>query len=237
MTNVWYFAADPETGGRFERPLPNPDAGKGPSSPSPHCRILNRRQVFALSLFARHMKGSAYPVARLKLTLEDFDADYFEFEANMFVSERLRQVMALDPSGVRYFEVDSKLSAPLPRSKNYQIMGPIAFEDVLESETADDHLDRRYVPPDSEIKFVQTRPGANPAHQLFYDNQYSGHLACTDALALRVLASGCTGVRFFDLHYWFRGKRFFRSLQGIEELIDRYRTNQADTTRFVRVIA
>ena len=236
MTNVWYFGADPETQGRFEQPLPNPDAGQGPSSRSPHCRILNRRQVFALSLFAHHMKGSAYPIARLKLTLEDFDADYFEFEANLFVSEKLRQVMALDPSAVRYFEVDSKLSAPLPRSKNYQIMGPIAFEDVLEPETADGHLNWRDLPPDSEIKFVQTRPDAHPRHQLFYDKQYSTLLACTDALALRVLDSGCTGINFFDLHYWFRGKRFYRSLRGIEELLDPYRTNGVKVTRFVRAI-
>jgi hypothetical protein len=115
-------------------------------------------------------------------------------------------------------------------------MGLIAFEDVLEPETDDRHLNWLDLPPDSEIKFVQTRPNANPRHQLFYDKQYSSHPACTDALALRILAAGCTGVRFFDLHYWFRAKRFFRSLRGIEELLDPGKTNGVKITRFVRAI-
>src|ERR1700678_120825 len=79
--------------------------------------LLNRDQTFALSLFWRH-RQEPIPPAHLQLRVEDFDEDYFESDGCYFVSERLRQVMALGPSTVRYFDVDASWSAPLPRSKN-----------------------------------------------------------------------------------------------------------------------
>jgi len=65
---------------------------------------------------------------------------------------------------------------------------------------------------------VAIRQDANPNHEIFRDSFFLGHLLCTERFAVKVLRSGCTGVRFLDLNYFsLTEPRRFRALRGIEE--------------------
>src|SRR5262249_37628170 len=85
---------------------------------------------FEHSIHTRKRLEYSNPAATLMLSVEDFDLDYFKWGFGAFVSERMRQVMALDSSGVRFFEVDARDSASAPKSKGYQMMVVDALENV-----------------------------------------------------------------------------------------------------------
>jgi hypothetical protein len=159
--------------------------------------------------------------AKLTVTLEDFDLDCFNWNTFSFVSERMRRAMALGPSDVQYFEVDASRSAPLPRSKNYQVMHVPVTEDVADLENSD-YLIRHCA--DGSLKIgspnnVVFRPDARPAHELFYD-RYFKFIYCSDALAARVLRAGCTGAFFFDASRWSgRANQRIRTRRGVEEIV------------------
>jgi hypothetical protein len=176
---------------------------------------------FSKSLYARVKLNHYSPAATLVLTLEDFNVDFFEWCGSAFVSERMRRVMALDPAEARFLTVDDSKSAPLPRSKNYQIMEPEAPERVLDLGKTEYQM-RPFLPDQPFVPFLTgrttLRQDAAPKHDLFYDSFLTKELFCTDALALRVLEAGCTGLKFMDPNS--RGDRnLFRTLRGIEESI------------------
>jgi len=148
-----------------------------------------------------HMGDRPAIAAELVLSLEDFDADFFSWGGCMFVSERMREVMAIAPSDIRFFEIDDSQSAPLPQSKNYWIMEPLVFEDVLDPAKSDFRMGR--ISPDGDllplhIDHVVVRPNAAPKHDLFYDRFFWSILLCTKRFAERVMEAGCTGVEFVD---------------------------------------
>jgi hypothetical protein len=116
-----------------------------------------------------------------------------------------------------YFDVDSRRATPLPRSKHYQIMHVPVTEDVSDPERSEYSL--RYRPEGTEVfglpDAVAFRPDVEPVHEILYD-RYFKVAFCTDAIALRVLRAGCTGMRLLDpadLRGWNR----FRTLRGVEE--------------------
>jgi hypothetical protein len=136
-------------------------------------------------------------MAKLTVTLEDFDHDCFRWGEFSFVSEKMRRAMALGPSDIQYFEVDASDSAPLPRSKNYQVMHVPVTEDVSDLENSD-YLVRHRADGSLEIDSpnnVVFRPDAWPSHELFYDRTFK-FIYCTDAFAVRVLQAGCSGAFF-----------------------------------------
>lgn len=139
--------------------------------------------------------------AELVLLRSDFDVDYFQWGPSIFVSEQLRRAMALSPAAVRYFEIDDSKSAPLPRSKAYQIMEPQASEDVSDPEKSDYRMSALLPgePPTPSLHGgMALRPGVAPRHDLFYDGFFADELLCTEALAARAAAAGCTGMQFRD---------------------------------------
>jgi hypothetical protein len=159
--------------------------------------------------------------ATLILTLENFDADYFNWGGTMFASERMRDAMALGWSEVRFFEIDDSRSAALPRMKSYQIMEPVVTEDV--SDPAKSDYKPGQLMPDGSVSprnvySIALRPGATPEHDLFYDRFFDSHLFCTEALAARVLKTGCTGVSFAGPPAA-GGPRLYRTRAGIEERV------------------
>jgi len=184
--------------------------------------ITNILELLKAGFFDDEKKNATFPAVQLCLSREDFDSDYFEWESDIFVSERMRDAMALDLSGARFFEVDASQSAPLPRSKNYQIMKVTANEDVSDPERSEYETDgptlelplRR-----SEIRNLVFRPDAQPKHELFYDRFCGYELFCTEALALRVLKAGCKGLLFCDPNDAGGARRLCRTLRGVEEFI------------------
>jgi hypothetical protein len=159
--------------------------------------------------------------AKLTLTLENFDLDCFYWEGLTFVSEKMRHAMALGPSDIQYFDVDASESAPLPRSKNYQIMHVPVTEDVSDPINSD-YICRHL--PDGSV--VQTgmplvavfRQDAKPAHGIFYDKLFRV-IYCTDEFALRVLKVGCPGAYFVDPSHPFGNVTRLRTLRGVEEIV------------------
>ncbi|MFI4976381.1 MAG: imm11 family protein [Caulobacterales bacterium] len=202
-----------------------------------YCEILNGLEV----LNAGHARGTVretpFPITQLKLTLETFDADYFAWGGRDFVSERIRDVIGPDSSAVRFFEVDASQSAPLPRSKNYQIMEVAVAEDVSDPERSDYRMvpcgpDRLLAPID--VRHYAFRPDAAPTYDLFHD-RFFGTLLCTEAFALRILKSGCTGMRFRDPSLN-QGRSFYRTLRGIEEYIEWDLINRVEITKVIQAI-
>jgi hypothetical protein len=171
------------------------------------------------------------PAAELVLTLEDFNVDWFDWLGSVFVSDRMRRAMALDQAEVRFFAVDDSKSAPLPRSKNYQIMEANVAQDVLDPEQSQYQM-RQFLPDMPLVPNLTgrltLRSDAAPKHDLFYDGFFTKELFCTDALALRVLEARCTGLSFMDPNS--RGdQNLFRTLRGIERSIGKDRNGVAIT--------
>jgi hypothetical protein len=178
------------------------------------------------------------PVAELVLTRKDFEADYFRWAGPIFVSEKMRQAMALDPAEALFFELDDSRSAPLPRAKAYQIMEPQISEDVSDRDRSNYEM-TRFMP---DMPFtprlhgrMAVRSDAAPKHDLFYDAFFSDQLLCTDAFALRVLKAGCTGMWFEDLDSP-TDRTFVRTLRGIEERIRPDPESWTEITELIQAI-
>ena len=178
----------------------------------------NAAEILPLLPAAGEFAGAALPIARLEFTREDFDDDCFQLGKFMFVSEEMRRAMALAPADIQYFDVDSRGSAPLPRSKRYQLMHVPAGEDVTDPERSDYKF--RHRPEGDELwgapDAVAFRPDAEPAHEIFYDRFFKIAL-CTDEFALRVLRAGCTGMRFLDPAQLNGSGSCYRTLRGVEK--------------------
>jgi hypothetical protein len=153
------------------------------------------------------------------MTLEDFQTDCFTWESRTFVSERMRNVMALGPDVIQYFDVDASESAPLPRSMNYKIMVIPVTEEASDPEGSSSTNEEltEYEKVMGEVTRISVRPDFTPVHQLFHDKDTLEPF-CTDEFALRLLKSGCTGVRFFVPRRLNLAEPMrFRTLKGIEE--------------------
>lgn len=186
-----------------------------------HCDVANQVQISHARRSSGKWLPDDGPVWQLRLTLESFDIDCFGLDTCTLVSERMREAMNLDPSGVRFFDVDMSRSAPLPRSKKYQLMDITAVENVSDPSRSVFEM-KRFSPESPLVPFpvesVAVRDDARPGYDLFHDQFFRGHALCSDALALRVLKVGCTGVRFMDPSaMWKVAGGHFRTLRGIEE--------------------
>jgi hypothetical protein len=182
-----------------------------------HCAMSNDAEMFGSRLAAGNFARDGLPTAKLELTLESFDVDCFLLGSFRLVSEKMRSAMALGPTDVQYFDVDTSQCAHLPQSKGYQIMHVPVTEEVSDPQNSDytcHHL------PDGSVtsgspRAVAFRADAEPTHEIFYDRFFKV-VYVTDEFALRVLRAGCSGARFFD-----PAARFnffaFRTLRGVEE--------------------
>jgi hypothetical protein len=164
---------------------------------------------------------SGLPSAVIEFPREDYDDDYFQCDGFTFVSEKMRRALALDPSEVQYFDVDTSEAPPLPRSKQYQAMHIPVTEYISDPDRSDYTFRQR--PDGFELwglpHAIAFRPDAGPAHEIFYDRFFKVIL-CTDELALRVLWAGCTGIRFLDPANLDDLGSFFRTLRGVEHARD-----------------
>jgi len=187
-----------------------------------HCRLTIGAEVITARLGAHESASSNLSTARLELALESFSLDCFywvdckSLHPYLFVSEDLRDAMALDARDVQYLPVDASLSAPLPRSKNYMIMHTPVVENVSDPDQSVYHGTAGSLEKPMLVERIAIGRGADPEHDIFRDGFFSGFVFCTDELAVRVLQRQCTGLRFvdpWDITY----PIFFRSLRGVEE--------------------
>jgi uncharacterized protein DUF1629 len=181
------------------------------------CEFLNGMELVRARPVDGEFVRNELPTLQIKFAAEDFDPDCFDWNGFTLVSERMRHAMAIGPAAIQYFDVDSSRAAPLPRSKRYQIAHVPVTEDVSDLERSEYSL--RHRPEGVELfghpSAVAFRPGAEPAHEIFYDRFFKV-VFCTDEFAMRVLRPGSTGMRFLDPAD-LRGWKRFRTLRGIEE--------------------
>ena len=273
MTSIWNF--------RCKHTNPSLMSGlSGRDEPVVcYCEFLNSRAVRDAGYYEGRPRTRPFPILQLKVTHEEFDADFFVWEGREIVSERMRQAMALDPSEVRYFEIDASQSASLPRSKNYQVMEATVVENVSDVEKSkygvlpfetDVYLsmlmDGRIgnpIKPENRAEFARTfkagrermrarldftpspieahsivmRADASPSSDLFYDEFFRARLLCTEALAVRILKAGCTGVKFVDpSRLEFGVKSRYRTMRGIEEYVEWDYVNGIEITKVIQAI-
>jgi hypothetical protein len=176
---------------------------------------------FRQSMFRRMRLRWNSPAATLELLQKDFDVDFLQWGGAMLVSERMRDAMALDPSEVRFLEIDDSRSAPLPRSKKYQIMEPEVAENVSDREATPYKMEQ-FEPDMPDVPCMSghlvLRADAAPVHDLFYDAFFTKQVLCTDAFAVRVLEAGCTGMRFRRPSTKEDHRLYLRTLRGIERI-------------------
>jgi len=180
-----------------------------------------------IGIHGGQINTDAVQSVELIMLREDFEDDYFTWGGCMFVSEKLRNAMALDASVVEFFAVEDSKSAALPRSKTYQMMLPL-----LEDEASDRANScygwqpgqrGNFTPPGEDgnppyVYNIAIHPDFEPDCDLFYDGFFADTLLCTDAFAVRVLEAGCTGMIFVDPIGYRDGERQVRrTLSGVEE--------------------
>jgi hypothetical protein len=202
-----------------------------------HCFIANYVELFSAGFQVGEFR-SKLPVAQLKVTLKNFQTDCFLWESRTFVSERMRNVMALRPTEIQYFDVDASESAPLPRSMNYKIMViPVTEEaSVPKGSASIDQQLTEFEKATGQVLQLAVRPGFTPVHPLFHDKETLEPF-CTDEFAMRVLKAGCTGVRFFTPGKLNLAEPMrFRTLKGVEEEGEWDPVRKVENTRLVEAI-
>jgi hypothetical protein len=187
-----------------------------------HCSFTIDREIVRTGPCAHDFSTNDFPTARLDLTLENFSLDCFywvdshSFYPDMFASQDLKDAMALGLQDVQYLPVDASGSAPLPRSKNYMIMHVTTVENITDREQSIYHDTTGNPERPIFIGAIAIKADADPKHDIFRDEYFSGFVFCTDALAVRVLQRQCSGIRFVDPWDQYNPIRF-RSLRGTEE--------------------
>ena len=204
-----------------------------------HCTVLYTSNLVQPGSRAEGFVLDGLLTAKLTLTLEDFERDCFCWNDLIFVSEKMRNVMALGPSDIQYFDVDASESAPLPRSKNYQTMHVPVTEDVSDLKNSD-YLCHHHPDGSTTAESPYTLafcPDAQPAHEIFYDRSFKA-IFCTDELVLRVLRAGCTGAVFFDPSHCFGTPALrIRTLRGVEEFVKWDPSKNILRTKIIRKIS
>jgi hypothetical protein len=235
MTRIWVLEAQFATYLRF--------AGDGEAAESPisvtHFVDTDHLDDFAQSVHSGTMDDRPNPAAELALKLEDFEVDYFQWGGFRFVSERMRQAMALDPSEVRFFRVDASHSAARPRSMEYQIMDPTGTEAMSDPENSNYELSPllpNVAPVATQVNRLAFRSDTTTRHDLFHDHFFATDLYCTDAFARRVLAAGCTGVTFVDPNSGRGDEALVRTLRGIEKRVEWDLASGVEITDLVQVL-
>lgn len=183
------------------------------------CAFTNASEVFQAFTPIGQQLHTPPPTPRLRLMIEDFDVDCFQWEGLTLVSERLRDALALEPEEVQYFAVDSTQCATLPKSMDYKIMHICVTDDVSDRNASDFELVRLNddePPMPLIVRSIKLRPDVKPLYPLFRDRFFLGYRLCTDELALRVLRSGCSGVRFIHLYDVDEPRPRVRGIEGIQ---------------------
>ena len=189
--------------------------------PVNHCIVSRLSESSGEGPIAGRFVRDGLLAAKLALTLETFDRDCFYSHGFIFVSERMRNAMALGPSDIQYFDVDASESAPLPRSKNYRIMHVPVTEEVSDPDNSDyicHHRSDGSIDASGMPFTAVFRQDVELAHEIFYDKRFKV-IYCTDEFALRVLKAGCPGAYFFDPSHPGGNFERLRTLRGVEEIV------------------
>lgn len=149
------------------------------------------------------------PPMALRITAPEFLPDAFMTDGmTLYFSARMREVAALPPEAVQYFDVDTSGSLPAVEAKDYKLVHFPAVRDGVDSATAKRQTIDRFEPdangfiqriPDQAGPYTRFdfRADFAPDVAAFYLPDLStGEPFVTDAFATRVLAAGITDLEF-----------------------------------------
>ena len=167
-----------------------------------------------------------FPRLRLAMPGRAFAPDYFTHDSYKIVSQRLKEAMAQPEEVVQFFPIELVKSSPRAKAQNYQLMRVIAQQSAMDLARSDCELEdftnritgvTSKVPRD--ISRMVLRDDLQPNSEIFRIEESSARVLASDALALRVLRAGCTGIEFRDPSDW-EGRMtilHIRSVDGITE--------------------
>lgn len=174
------------------------------------------------------MQRNPWPLAaelQVAITNPAAALDYWALPLAPIVSTRLRAAWSGAGDGVEYRAVDASRSCSEARKANYCLMHVLAEESVVDPTRSDydTSAEMTWLPQGFPfyVRSLALREDAAPRHGLFRDTFARNHIFCTDAIALRALHAGCTGVRFIDpATQRLMAPTRYRTLAGIAETSD-----------------
>ena len=183
---------------------------------------IYRPDIINIADYEQNASTTRFDLSNITSRSDYFDSDYFTWNELIFVSERMRGVMALDPSEARFIDIDASRSPRVLGLMNYQIMEPCLALDVFVPPTIAETM--RSLAASAAAELANRLPPSGgikvrddvPVHDLFYESTVRC-LMCSDAFALRVLRSTCDGMYFADPGHMYGSNMRFRTLRGIEE--------------------
>ena len=167
-----------------------------------------------------------FPRLRLAMPGRAFAPDYFSHGRYDIVSQRLKEAMAQPEGVVQFFPIELVKSSPKAKAQNYQLMRVIAQQSAMDLERTECRLEdftNRITGVTSKvprnISRMVLRDDLRPSSEIFRIEESSADVLASDALALRVLRAGCTGIEFRDPSDKQGGKTILhiRTVDGITE--------------------
>ena len=146
-----------------------------------------------------------FPLVRLALTHTDFAPDYVSIGPHSFCSRRLRDVLALPQDVAQFLAVDLIAGGEQVQAQDYRKMHVLAQRPALDLERSGcvmkevtHQVTGRTILLIDTMERVALLERLQAEADIFLVSQAPYLTLVTDALAARVLQSGCTGMEFSD---------------------------------------
>ncbi len=158
-----------------------------------------------------------FPAPRLVLPEHGFAPDFFIFDGRRFCSRQLRDALAQPPHVVQYTPVEILAGGEQVRAQDYRVLRVLARQPAMDLERSEcdleDWVNRITGVPQKVPLFIDRfvlLAGLHPKTDIFRMDESPSYVLVTDALAMRVLRAGCTGLEFVDPACPRRGPRVVR---------------------------
>ena len=145
------------------------------------------------------------PPCQLVLPEKGFSPDYFTYGAQDFASRRLREALAQPAEVVEFVPIELVSGGEEARDQDYRLMRVLAEQPAMDLDRSDCKIREQVNWVTGERRQTAEFPNNivllddfQARTSLFRVQEYATAILITDALALRVLQAGCTGVRFDD---------------------------------------
>ncbi len=167
-----------------------------------------------------------FPPILLVMADADYAPDYFSFGRHEFCSRRLRDILAQPPEVLQFLPVDLVAGGEAVRVQDYRRMHLLAQQPVMDMDRSEYKVNAFFPHiPETTLKSVDwvdlfvLLEGFQPRTEIFRPDETTCFTLVTDALAARVLHSGCTGMTFRDPITPIHGMRVdrYRTTTGIAE--------------------
>jgi hypothetical protein len=169
---------------------------------------------------------SDFPKPVLAMPKANFAPDMVWLTGLILASRKLREVLDQPGDVVQFSPVEIVSGNAAAYAQDYRLMRVLARQPVMDVERSECESEWFTSPFTGEtvmltqfVKYLSLLPGLVPASEIFCVAESRGHILVTDALAARVLESGCTGIEFQNADDRLSGTRIehLRTVNGIAE--------------------